>query len=231
MIRVLVLAAVDVEARGLARHLGLAPVAGEAMRYRGGALEVLCVGPGAGRLHRAGACDRPDLVISAGACGALAPALVTGELVVPARVLGPSGADLTTWAGLALPRAGILLSVPAVVETPGDKARLWLETGAVAVDMESAPILLWAAERGIPAAVVRAVSDTADRSVPADVAALVEADGLVSRGRAARLLLRRPSRVAQAMVLGRGTQAALRRVAAALGTIARTAAGAPTPSR
>lgn len=225
MTRVLILAAVDVEVRALARHLGLPRVAGSAFpHYRGGALEVLCVGVRAGVLEsRAAHGVAADLVVSAGACGALSPDLGEGQLVVPEAVAVPDGRRWTTATLPSLPRRGVLLSVDDVLESAPAKARLFMESGALAVDMESGPILAWAAARGVDAAVVRAVSDTAVRGVPADLAAAVAADGRVRPMRAVAAALARPRAVADAMALRAGTTAALRTVAAALARIARTA--------
>src|SRR6185369_13409210 len=116
-----------------------------------------------------------------------------------------------------------LLTVAEVVHRPEDKARLWIETGAVAVETESSLFLGWARAAGVPAVVVRAVSDTAAAGVPPDLAALVEPGGRVNRGHALRAMLARPRAVADAIVLGRGTGAALKTVAAALGRLARQA--------
>jgi len=221
--RVVVLTAVDVEARGLARHLGLARVAGATHpHFRAGALELVCVGPGAGHLDaRVGGLERPALLVSAGACGALAPHLEEGELVVPEAVLDAAGARHATAEVPGLRRRGTLLGVAAVVATPDAKARLWLETGALACDMESTAILAWARAHGVPAAVVRAVSDPASRGVPPDLAALVEPDGRVRTAHAVRVALARPRALADALALRSGTHAALRSVARALARLAR----------
>ena len=223
MTRALVLTAVEVEARALARRLGLGRVATSRwLHYRSGALEVVCVGLGAGRLaeHTAGLAP-VSLVISAGACGALAPDLGRGDLVIPETILTPDGARLATDARPGLSRAGALLTVRSVVGTPADKARLWLETGALAVDMESATILAWARARGVPVVVVRAVADTARETVPADLGGLVDPGGRVQAGRAVRAALARPRALADAIALGRGADAALQAVAAELARIAR----------
>jgi len=223
--RVLACVGVDVEARALARHLGLDPVPGRAwLHFRAGALEVACVGPGARHLDsRLSGGARPDLVVSAGVCGALAPDLRPGDLVVPEAVVTPEGDERLTTADHPLPRSGRLLTVRAVVGTPAAKARLWVATGAVAVDMESAAVLEWAARRGLPALVVRGISDAAHEAVPPELAALVGEDGRVRPGDALRLALTRPGRIAPALALARSTAAALRAVAAALGRLARAA--------
>ena len=223
MTRVLVVTAVELETRGLARQLGLERVGGSTWpHFRGGALELLCAGPRAAHLDARAAGSAPTLVISAGVCGALAPDLAEGHLVVPEAVVGAGAVRHATAALPGLRRAGTLLTVDAVVSTAELKARLWMETGALACDMESVPIVEWARARGLPAAVVRGVSDTSSRGVPADLAAVVEPDGRVRTTRAVRVVLSRPGAIAEAMMLRSGTQAALKSVAAALGTVARS---------
>jgi len=220
--RVAVFTAVDLEARSLAHWLGLARVPGSDWpHYRAGALELVCVGLRACELEpRASRVAEPALVVSAGACGALSPDLTEGDLVVPAIVVGPTGASYTTAEVGSLRRAGTLVTVGEVVATPDAKARLWVETSALACDMESAAILEWARARGIPAVVIRAVSDTAVRGVPADLAAVVESDGRVRTMRAVRAVLARPRAFVDALTLRSGTNAALKAVARALGKVA-----------
>jgi nucleoside phosphorylase len=108
-----------------------------------------------------------------------------------------------------------------VLEDAAAKSRLWLSTGALAVDMESAPILDWAVARGVPAAVVRGVSDPAGRGVPADLARVVQ-DDRVHPMRAVSAVLARPRALADAMALRTGTAAALKTVATTLATLARS---------
>jgi adenosylhomocysteine nucleosidase len=222
---ILVLAAVDTEARSLARRLGLAAAPGSDCRWGGGALQVACVGLRATRLALV---EPPvaSLVVSAGVCGALAPQLEAGSLVVPETVVAADGARQATAVVPGLPRRGALLSVADVVPDGAAKARLWLETGALAVDMESAIILAWAAARGLSAAVVRGVADTAARGVPVDLAGVVADDGRVRPLRAVTAVLARPGAVADALALRRGTVAALTAVAAALARLAQPAARA-----
>jgi adenosylhomocysteine nucleosidase len=222
--RLLVLTAVDLEARTLARQLGLVPSAGRPWpRFTGGALEIVPVGVAASQLApRLADVPAPSLVVSAGVCGALAPQLAVGALVVPEAVLGLDGRRHVTAAVGGLRRSGTLVSTDRVLEDAAAKSRLWLETGALAVDLESAEILAWAAARGVPGAVVRGVSDPAGRGVPADLARVVHDDGRVRPMRAATAMLARPRALADAVALRAGTTAALKTVAAMLGTLSRT---------
>ena len=222
MTRVLVVTAVELETRSLARQLGLERVGGSAWpHFRGGALELLCVGPRAAHIDARAAGSATTLVVSAGVCGALAPDLAEGDLVVPEAVVGAGAIRHATAALPGLRRAGHLLTVDAVVSTAELKARLWMETGAHAVDMESAVILAWARERGVPAAVVRAVSDDAGHGIPAALSAAVGEDGRVRPLRAVAAALSRATALGDLLELRAGTEAALKSVAGALAKVAR----------
>ena len=224
MTDLLILTAIDLEARALARHLGLSAVPGSAWpHFRHGSLELACVGLRASALAaRAAALRRPAVVISAGACGALAPTLDEGALVVPERVVTEDGHEEPTAALAGLEARGALLSVARVIGSAADKARLWLSTGALACDMESAAIVAWGRTQGVATAVVRGVSDTADHGVPADIAAAVADDGRVRTVHAVRAALARRGALRDALALRRGTSAALASVAAALARVARS---------
>jgi len=219
----LVLTALAAEARTLARHLGLSALPhAEFPHYRGGAIEVATVGLRAARLADRAAGFRPcSLVVSAGVCGALSPGLTWGDLVVPESVIDARGALWRTADVPGLRRRGALLAIDEVAATPAVKAKLWLDSGAAAADMESGMIMAWARTRGLDAVVVRGVSDTAKETVPADLAAAVSEDGRTRPLRAMQAALARPSALADALALRRGVQAALASVAPALATTAR----------
>jgi len=179
------------------------------------------IGLAAAHLDRLSPPPPGTLVVSAGACGALAPELAVGALVVPETVIAPDGRRLPTAAVPGLARHGALVSVPRVLEDAAAKSRLWLSTGGLAVDLESAAILTWAAGRGLPAVVVRGVSDSAERGVPADLARVVQDDGRVRPLRAVSAVLARPRALADAMALRAGTAAALQTVARVLARLQR----------
>lgn len=228
MTRALVLTALDLEARALARHLGLPPVPGSrGARFANSALEVVAVGLRAIHIDTRTAGTHPDLVVSAGVCGGLAPGLTSGTLVVPDVVLAADGSRLVPARVHALDPRGTLATARDLVATAADKARLHLHTGAIAVDMESAPILAWAAARGWPAFVVRAVADSSERAVPRDLSALIDDDGRVHPLRALRTALARPGAIPDALALRAGTEAALLTVARALARLVAGGAAAP----
>ena len=121
MKRVLVVTAVELEARALARQLGLARAGGpDWPHFHGGALELVCAGPRAAHLSlRALGVAPGTIVISAGVCGALSPDLAEGDLVVPEAVVSPGAERRATAALPPLRRAGTLVTVDAVVEPDG----------------------------------------------------------------------------------------------------------------
>jgi adenosylhomocysteine nucleosidase len=228
--RILVLVAVELEAQGLARKLGLRRVGpGPWSRFAAGRIEILVVGLRAVGLSAWGLGDDADLVISAGSCGALVGTLGgAGALLIPEVVLPPAGPPLVVdragharalaaaaGAGL-VPATGPLATVADVVDTPAAKAALARRTGAVAVDMESAAIVAAGRQRGIAAVVVRGVSDTADQPVPRELASLVAAQTEPRPAHVAAVVLRRPALLAEAWTLWRGTRRALEAVAAVI---------------
>ena len=166
-----------------------------------------------------------DAVTSFGIAGALDPALRPGTLVLAEAVIDQvaGGAVIATDAAwrraIALKTdviGGHLVTVAVPVATPGDKAALFRQTGAIAVDAESAIAGRVAAGRGLPFLVVRAIADDARQRLPAAALAGVDADGNVRPWAAAAALLRRPGDIAALIRLGRATALARR----ALGAVA-----------
>lgn len=230
MTDVLVLTAVELEARGLARELELSRLSRFAfpayeLQRSGCRLRLAPVGLRAALLSERGPALAADLasplVVSAGTCGGLAPDLAAGDLVLPESVVGLQGERLNVTPGahaLAVglapqARRGLLLTRRDVLATPESKADSFRATGAAAVDLESALILAWASREGRPSLVVRAVADTARQHLPAELVELVTAEGRLRAGRAVALALTRPQTIPQALLLRRGTRRALRSVA------------------
>jgi hypothetical protein len=231
--RILILTAVELEARAIARHLELPAIPSFPFPVFGrGTVRLAPVGLRAGQLAARWPSLRvglePPLVISAGVCGALSPDLRAGDLVLPESVIGPAAERLNVTptpygraTGLASgARRGTLTTSRDVVATPEAKAALYSQTGAVAVDMESALILAHAARAGCPTLVVRAVSDVASESLPPELIGLVTEDGKLRTSRALALAVTRPRVLPRAMALRRATQRGLVAVARLLAAFA-----------
>ena len=230
---ILILTAVELEARVLARRLELPPITVLPFPAFGrGLLRVAPVGLRAGllvsRWPRLLAGFNQPLVISSGVCGALAPDLSAGDLVLPESVLGPSGERLNVTptrhrqasdlGGSA--RGGTLVTSREVVATAAAKAALFASTGAVAVDMESSVILAHAATAGCPTLVVRGVSDRANEGVPLELIELMTPAGKLRPVRVLALTVTRPRLLPRALALGQATRRALTAVARVLAGLA-----------
>ena len=147
------------------------------------------------------------LTISFGLCGGLDPALRSGDIVIGIRVLADGAsvkADETVARELAtrLAAAGEHVSLGAVagVDTPvltrAAKAELRKATMAASVDMESHIAARLAAHHKSPFAMLRVVSDPADRDLPPLVTKAVRPDGSVDLGAVASALIHSPAQTA-----------------------------------
>ena len=138
-------------------------------------------------------------LLSFGIAGGLAPGLAAGSLVVGVAVETPSGefpAD-TGWRRRieqSLPGAlcGSIVGADEIVATPAEKLRLHLRRGALAVDLESAAVAQACRDRDRPFAVLRAIADPMERSIPRLALAGVGSGGQVRPFVVAVGLLRRP---------------------------------------
>lgn len=142
-------------------------------------------------------------LISWGCAGALAPVLRAGDLVLPERVRGNDQQDLTTapaWrervanllASQQTVSAGALLESNGIVDQSAEKRTLFEQTGAAALDMESAAIGRVAASTELPFLVVRAVADPAAMNLPQAVVQALDANGQVKLGRLLAFLMTHP---------------------------------------
>lgn len=171
--------ALPAEAHGIGiRGIGI----GDCARWRGGWVAVSGMGPhnAMRAAERLLACGVARLA-NWGVAGALSPDLVSGDVLIPDRVrytLGDQGfatdADAnerlaaTLVAALHV-RRGALWSTSQPVATPSEKQALAERSGALAVDMEAAPIAAVAARAKLPFVAVKAICDPATRELPADI--------------------------------------------------------------
>jgi adenosylhomocysteine nucleosidase len=180
---------------------------------------------------------QPQMVISTGVAGGLSAELAAGTIVVADRVLmRASGAlsdapillptEQTQRLARALADAGLrvavgpTLTVPAALLDGVSKRRAHVETGAIAVDMESAPIAHEARLKGLDFVYARSVLDAVDdRLLPTR---LVDDSGNIRPLTAAAFLLRHPVMLVKwTSRLARNMGVATARLAEALETIAR----------
>ncbi len=155
---------------------------------------LVMVADGPGRLAAAAAAaalDRlaADAVVSVGFCGALDPALRSGDIFVAAGVSGPAGAYRTS-----TPNAQGELATSERFAATLEEKRSLRAAGAGAVDMEAALVAAAAAAREAPFHAIRAVMDRAEESFTLDFNKLRDGDGRFHRGRIAVAALAHPFR-------------------------------------
>jgi nucleoside phosphorylase len=170
------------------------------------------------------AAHRPRLLVGIGLAGALSPNLSPGELLVGRHARHPDGtweAADAAWSmqAASVARIGVLCTHSRMLLTAAERARVYASLGgdgAAAVDLESAAWLRAAARRGVPAIVLRAISEASDEDLPEFLADGERADGSLSRTRIVRAALPSPRRWRALLALRQRTRICAERLAAAL---------------
>lgn len=155
-------------------------------------------------------------LFSFGICGALSSELAVGAIIIGTEVACQSEhwrAD-ETWTN-ALTNAcdaesGIVAGSDSVLLTEDSKAALHQETSAVAADMESHIVARVASEGGLPFAVLRAVSDAADHTLPPAAAFGLNKEGRVDYSAVMLSLLDEPSQFRALIRTARDTNIAMK---------------------
>ncbi|HEY2418210.1 MAG TPA: hypothetical protein VGH84_09840 [Steroidobacteraceae bacterium] len=177
---------------------------------------------GAQALIQAGA----GALASFGLAGGMDPSLSAGSIFLPSEVVARDGAGIATdrrWRErlgdtLAVRQPllhGKLLSSASAIGSAAQKAALFLETGALAVDMESLAVAQAAQARQLPFIAVRVIVDRASDDLPRAVAAAADGSGQLQLGRLLAALVRTPSDLAPLVRLAWRYRAARRSLAAA----------------
>jgi hopanoid-associated phosphorylase len=174
---------------------------------RAGALEAALLSAAAG----------VEALISIGIGGALAPGLQPGDWVVATSVIA-EGAQTPTdpaWtegirARLAAARTGPILGSDAMLTRAAEKHAAYQRWQALAVDMESHVAARVARRLGLPFAALRAISDSADRDLPAAVLVGMKPDGGMALGAVLWALARDPAQLPALIRTGREAERAFR---------------------
>jgi adenosylhomocysteine nucleosidase len=167
-------------------------------------------------------------LVSWGMAGGLDPTLAPGAIFLPTEVIARDGAAVTTepaWrerlgAAIAarelapLRARGRLLTSARAIGTSADKAELFRETRALAVDMESLAIAETALAHQLPFIAVRVIVDGATDSLPRAVTAAADSEGHLQVWRLMAALARTPADLAPLLRLAQRYRAANRSLAA-----------------
>jgi adenosylhomocysteine nucleosidase len=178
-------------------------------------IRILVTGMGSSNSRRALLAElqrgKPALVLSAGFAGALDPALALGDLLFDA---GPSALRPQLLALGA--REARFYCADTIVATAAAKRALRQTSGADAVEMESAALCGVCREQGIPWAILRAISDTAQQDLPLDFNRLLTRDQRISPLRLAAAVLRSPGTIPALLALRRQARCAADKLAESL---------------
>ena len=175
----------------------------EASIARGPGVSVLCMQtPGLGAALRTAIARGASGIISFGIAGGLAPDLVAGDWVVASGVRAGKHTIPTdrAWSQSLmdmLPNAvhADVVGWGALVPSSEEKFRLYEETGAVAVDMESHIAAAIAAEHHIPFTACRVIIDAAQRALPPAATLGLHLDGTPDMTAVIRSLWQNPGQI------------------------------------
>lgn len=145
-------------------------------------------------------------IISFGIAGGLAPNLVAGDWVIASGIRNGTEVIATdrVWAETLLTRLpdalhAELVGVNILIPTPLEKFRLYKETGAAAVDMESGIAAKIAVEHHIPFAACRVIIDAAHRMLPPAATVGLRPDGTTDVLAISRSVWQNPSQLPDLM--------------------------------
>ena len=147
------------------------------------------------------AAHSPERVLTCGFAGGLNPELKLGQVVFEMGEPSILNLQLSTRLLAAAAKPATFFCADRIATTVAEKKKARLETGADAVEMESAAIHAICRERGIFCATVRVISDTAQEDLPLDFNALSKADKSLDFGKLFFAVARSPSKIKALLAL------------------------------
>jgi adenosylhomocysteine nucleosidase len=167
-----------------------------------------------------------ERVLVVGTAGALTGGLTAGALVAATEVRRPGQPPLrppldlgAAGLGPADVMAGVVITADRIIDTAEGKRRLaqvHADAACAVVDLESAHAAAAAEARGVPWAVLRAVSDTAAEDLPRLLNRCRDDGGRIRRGRVLGSLLVQPASLPALLRLRRRVRSCAERLAAAI---------------
>ncbi|MEL6369554.1 MAG: squalene--hopene cyclase [Pseudomonadota bacterium] len=172
-------------------------------------------------------------LLSVGVSGGLDPALMPGDLVVAETVLRTGASDEATGVRLDNPKSdnlntlapdiprSLIYGSDIIIQSAEEKARLFRETQAVAVDMESHAVAHSAMVHGIPFLAIRAIADPAERALPKAALGAIAADGSTRIAHTLLQITKAPGDFPALLKLGSDSEKANARLRSDLGGLLR----------
>lgn len=145
-------------------------------------------------------------LVSFGLAGGLDPYLLPGDILVPTHVLVDDtrlACDPALMAKLGGASPHLLLGGEQIIPTAHDKREIHRATGAHAVDLETAALARLAQAHGLPFAVLRAVCDPANCSLPPAAQVALNHHGAIGLGRVLLSVLRMPGQIGDLRALAK----------------------------
>lgn len=154
---------------------------------------------------------QPRRLILAGFGGALRPETHVGDVIIARDVISEDG---TVWPcdGTG---TGRVLTVSRMIASVPEKLSLGNQYAATVCDMESAAVAAVCARHGVPFVAVRAISDSATRSLSPTLDKLI-VNGQISYKQTLRAILTEPTILGDFWHLARGTRCAATNLAVTL---------------
>ena len=170
------------------------------------------------RSFLAGGGAPPSLVLTCGFVGGLNPDLKLGDVVfeLSEPQLPSASSQLRAKLLAAGAKPAKIHCADRIATTVTEKKALRAETGADAVEMESAAIHAVCAECGISCVTVRVISDTAHEDLPLDFNALAKADKSIDCGKLFFAIAKSPGKIGALLALQKQTSFAAEQLTAVL---------------
>lgn len=152
-------------------------------------------------------------LLSFGLAGGLQPGLQPGTVLVPPCVITQTrtyACDQTLMSFIGGMSPAPLLAGQHIAATVAEKSALYQQYSAAAIDLESGAVAEIAAQNALPFAVLRAVTDPAERTLPPAALVALKDDGSLDIVSLLRSILRQPSQISGLLKVGQDAKAARR---------------------
>jgi len=158
----------------------------------------------------------PELVLTCGFAGGLNPELKLGDIIYESGMQKAESGNLEERLLAAGAKPAKIFCADRIATTAMEKWQLCVDTGADAVEMESAAIHAVCAEKNISCVTVRVISDTAHEDLPLDFNALSKPDRSIDFGKLAWAIAKSPGKIGALMKLQKKTSFAAKQLTAVL---------------
>jgi adenosylhomocysteine nucleosidase len=165
-------------------------------------------------VHKFLGANSPALVLTCGFAGGLNPELKLGDVVFETPDESLRAKFLASGT-----KPAKFFCADRIATTVAEKKKLRDETGADAVEMESAAIHAVCRERGIPCSTIRVISDTANEDLPLDFNALSKPDKNLDFRKLFLAIAKSPGKIPALMQLQKKTKFVAEQLAGVLENI------------